>query len=381
MVSYRFICILSLILCSLLNVSVVVAFKRVARLSNTRVNSFQCNLFNFFGKQSDAKASVASNNGVTAGKAADASKIKDLKSKLEKVSNTQGRDWKAEAAAIPQKVVEIKDKQTLSYNFKKPNEFPNLYEGWIKASGDQIAKQMISSVKSALTKEKLIEVLFDPVPNLDEVAFGTAMNKKLRLEVAAELKVPDYATNRGGPSTLEWSNIYWASRLVSGLRSPKAVAVSISGEGTRGQFLPTLPKGMVLMTLTEAKKTLSSGDASLIILLSPCQESHYIDGKALSVKIGVPVIALNSAYSFRYDVGGGKPWELAYVMKRIPKGWIFRITPGKFQAIIEGPNYEVFKAADFDTQPALTAISRVSMEASTQKYGATGNDRIFQNRL
>jgi hypothetical protein len=35
------------------------------------------------------------------------------------------------------------------------------------------------------------------------------MNKKFRMEVATNLMVPDYATNRGGPATLEWSNIYW----------------------------------------------------------------------------------------------------------------------------------------------------------------------------
>lgn len=39
--------------------------------------------------------------------------------------------------------------------------------------------------------------------------------------------------------------------------------------------------------------------------------------------------------------GGGKPWFLAYVMKRIPKGWIFRAYPRDFEAVIEGPSYEV----------------------------------------
>jgi hypothetical protein len=147
-------------------------------------------LFNFFGKPKETN--TESTKPVTAGKTADDKKVQELKSKLEKISNKQGRDWKAEAASVPVPITVIKDKQTTSYNFKKPNEFPNLYEGWIRASGDQIAKQMISSVKSAISNNdnKLIEVLFDPVPNLDEVAFGTAMNKKFRLEVSSQLKVP-----------------------------------------------------------------------------------------------------------------------------------------------------------------------------------------------
>ena len=144
---------------------------------------------------------------------------------------------------------------------------------------------------------RYIEILFDPVPNLDEVAFGSDWNKKFRMEgkklqkknlplsyppslpltlppsylpslppshppsflpslppslprtlppsfvpslpltlppsqytVSSDLKVPDYATNRGGPSTLEWSNLYWANRIAGGLGSKqKIVALSISG--------------------------------------------------------------------------------------------------------------------------------------------------------
>lgn len=47
--------------------------------------------------------------------------------KLEKISNTQKRDWKKmEADALKNKPKEeIVDKQVESYNFKKANEFPN----------------------------------------------------------------------------------------------------------------------------------------------------------------------------------------------------------------------------------------------------------------
>lgn len=42
---------------------------------------------------------------------------------------------------------------------------------------------------------------------------------------------------------------------------------------------------------------------------------------------------------------------------------------------------KVFRAQSFDTQPKLTEISKVSTAASIEKYGAVGNDRIFQQRL
>ena len=41
---------------------------------------------------------------------------------------------------------------------------------------------------------------------------------------------------------------------------------------------------------------------------------------AIGAKYNAPVIALNAPFSKNYDVGGGKPFTLAYVMKRIPKG-------------------------------------------------------------
>jgi len=69
------------------------------------------------------------------------------------------------------------------------------------------------------------------------------------------------------------------------------------------------------------------------------------------------------------------------VMKRIPKGWIFRQFPGAFEAIIEGPEYEVFKAQTFSTQPSLPEISKVSLSASAENDSNAGNDRTFQNRL
>ena len=46
-----------------------------------------------------------------------------------------------------------------------------------------------------------------------QVTLGTPINLKFRKEISAALNVPDYATNRGASATIDWSNIYWASRL------------------------------------------------------------------------------------------------------------------------------------------------------------------------
>jgi hypothetical protein len=46
-------------------------------------------------------------------------------------------------------------------------------------------------------------------------------------------------------------------------------------------------------------------------------------------------------------------------MKRVPKGWVFRMFPGKFDAIVEGPGYEIARAQQFSNQPLLVEISKV----------------------
>ena len=113
-----------------------------------------------------------------------------------------------------------------------------------------------------------------------------------RLELAANLKVPEYACRRGGPSALEWANIYWANRLVSGLGAKNAVALSLSGEGCSGsQFVPTLSNGLRLITASEAKRTLTKpGDAGLLVIISPCQEIHYKEAERLSKLLNIPAV-------------------------------------------------------------------------------------------
>ena len=157
--------------------------------------SYQLNLFNFF-KKKDSGSSSSSSSSSSSRVVAKVDPNKVIK--LETISRKQGRDYNAEAAAAAPKKVEIKDKQVISFNYQKSNQFPNLYKGWIRGDGDQIAKQMISSAKNALNKkEKYLEILFDPVPNLDEVSFGTVWNKRFRGDVTTNLKVPDVAASRG----------------------------------------------------------------------------------------------------------------------------------------------------------------------------------------
>jgi hypothetical protein len=95
--------------------------------SRTQIGLFQ----GFFGG-GDKKNKKNENENLTApsaGKVSDEKKLKELKSNLAKIGNTQKRDYEAEAKARAPPPKVLQDKQTLSFNFNKPNEFPNLFKG------------------------------------------------------------------------------------------------------------------------------------------------------------------------------------------------------------------------------------------------------------
>lgn len=391
----------------ILSLSIVCQSLRIATLPRTHrlgqyySNPFRApsqlyifgNLFNNNNKNLNKIPSQAPGGPATvtpvAGKVADKEKLQSMKQNLAKISNTQQRDYAAEALANAKPAPVITDKQPVSYNWNKPNEFPNLYKGWLKKDGDQIAKQIITATRTAINKDKLkyVEILFDPVPNLDEVAFGTTWNQRFRKEdVVPTLQVPEYVTNRGGPSTLEWSNLYWMNRLVEGINPKRTLVLSLSGEGLNSkQGIPVLHKSVTLMRYQDAVKSVNNlvDKPDLIVLLSPCQEIHYTNLVKLGDQFNAPVVALNSPYSYRYDIGGSTNFELIYVMKRVPKGWVYRNYPKPFEVILEGPNYDIVQASVFPKgkRPSLVEVSKISMQVSTERYGAVGNDRIFEQRL
>ena len=312
--------------------------------------------------------------------------------KLEKISRKQNRDYEKEATErkINEKAMSKamsdplggllgRDKVSTLSSFKFTNckEFPKLYGGWLSKEGGTIKKQFTSSAKSAINKYRYTEILFDVVPNVDEVAVGTLNNKKFRQDdIIKNLKIPD-STIRGGPQTLEFANLYWGNVLAQAITKKTAI-ISISGTGLKSSL--TLTKNAKLMNMKEGL-TLKRGDFDYIIVLSPCQKSHYTDAKKIADNLSAPVTMLNAPYSYIYDLGGGNDFELIYCMKRIPKGWIYRKFPDNFKMLIEGPDYEITQAKVFNQRPTLKLLGKENMQASAEKYGATGNDRIFSNRL
>lgn len=58
-----------------------------------------------------------------------------------------------------------------------------------------------------------MELCFFPVPNIDEVDFGTALNKAFGTEVAVDLGMDEYKPGSTIRTYLvQYSNVYWAKK-------------------------------------------------------------------------------------------------------------------------------------------------------------------------
>ena len=87
---------------------------------------------------------------------------------------------------------------------------------------------MIASINAALADGiTKIEVSFPPVPNLEEVDFGTAVNQQFSNEIRKELGVSGKAYGSDVRRNLvDFANHFWACRSVE-CRIPQITAVTI----------------------------------------------------------------------------------------------------------------------------------------------------------
>ncbi|KAL3931103.1 MAG: hypothetical protein SGARI_004291 [Bacillariaceae sp.] len=204
-------------------------------------------------------------------------------------------------------------------------DIPKLYQGYFDA---QIAKQAATAVGAALSKGKTnIEVQLPPVPNLEEVRFGTPLNQKFgKTVVAKDLSV------KGGylPGSdiarqqVAFANIYWAKQL----------AGAVSGGVLGGKPVTVLSAEPVSYDQIKNKGGISKmgplrmgrdapTDAAALIAINPGGEEQWdrLRG-AMTKNKKAPFVILNNAYSTTYGLGNQRNYEEAYYLKRITKGWM-----------------------------------------------------------
>jgi len=260
------------------------------------------------------------------------------------------------------------------------NVMPKIYDGWFN---DQIAKQASNSVGKAIAAgKKKIEVNFPPVPNVEEVKFGTPLNQKFGVNVIAkDLKVkggyrPGSELSR---NLIGFSNIYWAKKLAGacgGGFGGKGVAV-LSSERVLFKDIGNLggiSRSGVLMSAS-SRKSGKSGEA--IIAVNPGGDETWKRVEAAHASPGSPIIILNNAYSTSYDLGNKQGFEEAYYLKRISKGWVYRAFPNPWQVYLETPDGKVELLESFKSKPSLRDCSTLVREESFKRF-AINNDRWAQ---
>ena len=188
---------------------------------------------------------------------------------------------------------------------------PKLYDGWLN---DQLAKQARTAVgKAVAAGKKKIEVNFPPVPNVDEVRFGTPLNKKFGTNVVAkDLGIPGGYRPGSDVSRqlIAFSNMYWA----------KQIAPAVAGSPIGGKPVTVLSAEPVSFAQIKKSGVNSIGSISTgprdgsnqngaCIVVNPGGEETW---ERLYSRFGTPsapFIVLNNAYSTTYDLGNKRGYE------------------------------------------------------------------------
>lgn len=255
---------------------------------------------------------------------------------------------------------------------------PKLYDGWFN---DQLSKQAATAVSKAVAAGKTkIEVNFPPVPNVEEVKFGTPLNQKFGTKIVAkDLGIPGGYKPGSDVSRqlIAYSNVFFAKRIgaaASGAPLGGKPVCVLSAEPVN--FKNIKSKGSIsrvgAIMSQEARKQGRNGE--VVICINPGGEETWDRLVSAHSSPGAPFIVLNNAYSTTYNLGNKRGYEEAYYLKRISKGWVFRSFPGPWEAYLERPDGTVELLKSYSQKPELREVATLVREESFQRY-AINNDR------
>lgn len=244
----------------------------------------------------------------------------------------------------------------------------------------QIAKQASTAVSKAIAAGKTkIEINFPPVPNLDEVRFGTPLNQKFGQSIVApDLKLPGgyFPGSDIARQQVAFANMYWAKKISSSVGGfGKSVSVYSAEPVSYNQIKD---KGsisnMAPLSISRQSQNIPSSNGACIVI-NPGGEETWERLRSVCVKGDRnPFVVLNNAYSTTYGLGNKRGYEEAYYLKRISKGWIFRSFPGQWQAYLEKPDGTVELLKSYSVKPELNAVATLVRDESFKRY-AINNDR------
>lgn len=278
---------------------------------------------------------------------------------------------------------------------------PDLYNGWFTgtytymgsdgetertvAGTNEINDNMLAAVQAAradgITK---MEVTFPPVPNLEEVDFGTALNFQFSKEIREEMGILDVKMKTEVRRALvDWANLHWARRLSGAF--PAGTPTFIAHCDQTDKSPANSPGDNVWVGPLARLPVGSVGEGQVLVTVNPGVEEVWLKHRKVA-EPGATHVFLNSiSGGWTYELGGpcSDEYECIYFLKRISKGWVFRQYPGPWQALVEAPDGSVICLQTFDKKPLLRDAAKVVREFSFSKFSIF-NDRYakgFGGRL
>jgi hypothetical protein len=154
-----------------------------------------------------------------------------------------------------------------------------------------------------------------------------------------------------------FSNIYWAKKIANVIGDSVAC---ITTEPISFGSIKSL--GKISRTGTIGQKTNLLKKKECVICINPGGEDQWeklFGGLASSSS---SFIVLNNSFSTSYDLGNKRGYEEAYYLKRISKGWVYRVYPGPWEAYLEKPDGSLEKLKSYATKPPLREVSDLVRE-------------------
>ena len=255
-----------------------------------------------------------------------------------------------------------------------------IYNGWFDGSLERLSVQAVGRATKA--GQRQIEVSFPSVPNLEEVDFGTPLNKKFGADVAKQLGVPGgyKPASLVSRNQIAFGNVFWARSIGSGIGG------GILGIGGGDVNLLTtvdpsnVPKKGNLKFYSPRGRPPCVGRPGVLINPGPSDNWERAAATVTGGK-GSVVVVLNPAVNDSYGIGTNlRGWESAFVLKRISKGWIYRSFPGPWCAYLETPTGDTELILESADKPELRTMAKAVREESFKRY-AMFNDRYMGGKV
>lgn len=156
-----------------------------------------------------------------------------------------------------------------------------------------------------------------------------------------------------------FSNIYWAKRIANSINS-EAIACLTTEPLTFGS-IKSLGKISRIAAATNIARSQRDQERKkeCVIFINPGGEEQWDRFFASLTSPMSSMIVLNNLFSTSYDLGNTRGYEEAFFLKRISKGWVYRVYPGPWEAYLEKPDGSLEKLQSYQTKPQLRDVSEL----------------------